>query len=119
MISQVKLLSDKYFEEILKVRRHLHQNPELSFKEYKTSEFIQAFLKESGQLDAEGQAIRGEDGKKKPAVLFQASASPLNQAMKDECVVTFASGIKTFFEFFRKWDRISSDCTIFHKLCRG
>jgi amidohydrolase len=45
MISQVKLLAEKYFNEILKVRRHLHKFPELSFKEFKTSEFVQDFLK--------------------------------------------------------------------------
>ena len=44
MISQVKLLAENYFDEILKVRRHLHKFPELSFKEFKTSEYIQKFL---------------------------------------------------------------------------
>ena len=45
MISQVKLLANKHFNEILKIRRHLHQNPELSFKEFKTSAYVQEFLK--------------------------------------------------------------------------
>jgi len=44
MISQIKLLADNYFDDILKVRRHLHKFPELSFKEFKTSEYIQNFL---------------------------------------------------------------------------
>lgn len=32
--------------EIIRVRHHLHQNPELSFKEFKTSEFVCSFLRE-------------------------------------------------------------------------
>ena len=44
MISKVKLLADKYFNEILEIRRHLHKHPELSFKEFKTSDYIQKFL---------------------------------------------------------------------------
>ena len=36
-------------EEILKTwRRHLHQNPELSLKEYKTKEFLISILDEYG-----------------------------------------------------------------------
>lgn len=31
-------------EEIISIRQHLHKNPELSFKEFKTSEFIQSKL---------------------------------------------------------------------------
>lgn len=47
MKDQIKALADKHFEEIVKHRKHLHANPELSFKEYKTSEYIQNFLKEN------------------------------------------------------------------------
>lgn len=32
-------------EEIIQIRRHLHENPELSFEEQKTSEFIEDFYK--------------------------------------------------------------------------
>src|SRR5215204_350072 len=41
-------LSTEYFDEIKNCRRHLHKYPELSFQEYKTSEFIQQKLKEYG-----------------------------------------------------------------------
>jgi amidohydrolase len=34
--------------ELISIRRHLHQHPELSFEEYKTSEFIQSKLREWG-----------------------------------------------------------------------
>jgi amidohydrolase len=41
---KIKELSEGYFEEIRGIRRHIHQNPELSFKEFKTSEFVQSKL---------------------------------------------------------------------------
>ncbi len=43
---RIKDLSEKYFEEVKKTRRHLHQNPELSFEEFKTSEYITQILDE-------------------------------------------------------------------------
>ena len=30
---------EQYFDEVVALRRHFHQNPELGFKEYKTQEF--------------------------------------------------------------------------------
>src|SRR4051812_16340817 len=36
------------FNDILRIRRHLHQHPELSFHEYKTSEYIQQQLTQAG-----------------------------------------------------------------------
>lgn len=48
LISKIKGLAKDNFEEILSVRRHIHRNPELSFQEYKTSEFIQTKLQEFG-----------------------------------------------------------------------
>ena len=41
-------LSEAYFEEIRQLRRHLHQNPELSFQEFNTSKFIADFLSKEG-----------------------------------------------------------------------
>ncbi|TAL58627.1 MAG: amidohydrolase [Bacteroidetes bacterium] len=41
-------LSEKYLNEIIAVRRHLHANPELSFQEYNTSKFIAGKLNEWG-----------------------------------------------------------------------
>lgn len=44
------LLEDitRQFEEVVQWRRHLHQNPELSFEEYETSQFIAEKLEEFG-----------------------------------------------------------------------
>ena len=48
MHSKIAELAEKYFSETVETRRYLHKNPELSFKEYKTTEFIQSRLKELG-----------------------------------------------------------------------
>jgi amidohydrolase len=44
-VSKIKKRSNELFSEINSIRQHLHQHPELSFKEFKTSEFIQNVLK--------------------------------------------------------------------------
>jgi len=46
--AQIEELSEKYFGDTVDVRRHLHKNPELSFKEFNTSKFIQEKLSEYG-----------------------------------------------------------------------
>ncbi|BDD02637.1 M20 metallopeptidase family protein [Aureibacter tunicatorum] len=45
---KIKELAEESFEQIRSDRRHLHQNPELSFKEYKTADFIEEKLKNLG-----------------------------------------------------------------------
>jgi amidohydrolase len=45
---KIKELSKHYFSEILEIRRHLHQNPELSFQEIETSLYIQQQLSKAG-----------------------------------------------------------------------
>jgi len=52
--NSIKELSEKYFEEIRKIRRHLHQNPELSFEEFETSAYIIKQLKEWGISYSDG-----------------------------------------------------------------
>ena len=47
MINKVKNIAKKHVEKVINVRRYLHANPELSFKEYQTSKFIQSILKEN------------------------------------------------------------------------
>jgi len=44
MIDQIKKLAIIYFDEIVEIRRHLHQHPELSFHEHKTSAYIKSIL---------------------------------------------------------------------------
>ncbi|MCW3804035.1 M20 metallopeptidase family protein [Plebeiibacterium marinum] len=45
---QIKDLTQKYYPEIVEIRRHLHENPELSFEEYNTSKYICSKLDEMG-----------------------------------------------------------------------
>ena len=48
MYSKIKELAKKYAAEFIEVRHHLHANPELSYKEFETSKFVQSKLKELG-----------------------------------------------------------------------
>jgi amidohydrolase len=45
MIDKIKNLSDLLFDDIVKIRRHLHMYPELSFKEEETSKYIKGILR--------------------------------------------------------------------------
>lgn len=44
MINKIKQLAESIFDEVVEIRRHLHQYPELSFNEYKTSAYIKSIL---------------------------------------------------------------------------
>jgi amidohydrolase len=39
---------ENYYEEMVSIRRYLHQHPELSFKEHKTAQFIHSFYEKLG-----------------------------------------------------------------------
>ena len=53
MESKIKTLATEYFVEIQEIRRHLHENPELSFVEFETSSFLKKKLTEWGlEIDA-------------------------------------------------------------------
>lgn len=72
---KIKSLSEKYLNEVIQIRRHIHANPELSFEEYNTSKFIAGKLKEWG--------IPFKDGIVKTGIValiegILPSASPLN-----------------------------------------
>ncbi len=44
--SKIKQLAKEYLPETIEIRRHLHANPELSFHEFNTSDYIVSKLKE-------------------------------------------------------------------------
>ena len=48
MIEKIKEMATSAFDEIVEIRRHLHQHPELSFHEYKTSAYIKSILTSRG-----------------------------------------------------------------------
>ncbi len=59
MLNQIKTLADQYHQEIVDIRRHIHQHPELSFKEYETSAFVQGKLSNWGIPFQNGVADTG------------------------------------------------------------
>jgi len=46
--SQLKKKAEEHFDYMVSVRRHIHKNPEVSYKEYDTTEFILNELKKMG-----------------------------------------------------------------------
>ncbi|MBI9055244.1 MAG: amidohydrolase [Bacteroidales bacterium] len=55
----IKQLSEKYFNEVVKIRRHLHQHPELSFQESETAKYIISLLDNLGIKYKSGIAGNG------------------------------------------------------------
>ena len=47
-LQKIKILAKQYKDEFIAVRHHLHANPELSYKEFETSIFVQNKLTEFG-----------------------------------------------------------------------
>ena len=48
LLALIKEKANLYKEEVINIRRHLHQNPELSFQEFNTSQFVCDKLDEYG-----------------------------------------------------------------------
>ncbi|MBS3807234.1 MAG: amidohydrolase [Bacteroidales bacterium] len=46
--NQIRKLARKYFEEVVEIRRHIHQYPELSFHEYDTARYLESLLHKMG-----------------------------------------------------------------------
>lgn len=44
LIERIKELSEKYYQDVVNIRHHLHQYPELSFQEHKTAKYIEQQL---------------------------------------------------------------------------
>jgi amidohydrolase len=59
MKSKIKSLANKYAEDIIAYRKHLHKNPELSFHEFNTQKFIESKLKDFGILNMQRMANTG------------------------------------------------------------
>jgi len=83
---KIKRLSHQYAPDFIKVRRHLHQNPELSFQEFGTFTYIKEQLKLLGITHVVSIAKTGllatiEGGKRGESVLLRADidALPINE----------------------------------------
>ncbi len=57
--NKIKALSQKYHKEIIDIRRHIHQNPELAFEEDQTAAFVSQKLTEFGIEHKTGIAKTG------------------------------------------------------------
>ena len=85
--TKINSLVDKYFEEVVEIRRHLHQYPELSFHEFETSEYIASVLDQWKIEYKKGIAktgivalIKGKNPEKKTIALrADMDALPINE----------------------------------------
>jgi amidohydrolase len=59
VINKIKEIAEDIFDDIVEIRRHIHKNPELSFTEYKTSNYIKSVLKNWNIPFSEGIADTG------------------------------------------------------------
>lgn len=59
MMEKLNTLLDSGYEEMVKIRRHLHEYPELSFEEVETPKYVAAFHKKLGHEVREGVGGRG------------------------------------------------------------
>lgn len=48
LLSEIKAANQELFDRIVEYRRHIHQNPELSFQEFETAKYIRNILHENG-----------------------------------------------------------------------
>lgn len=62
MKEQIQALANQYHEEVVQLRRHIHQHPELSFHEVETGKFIAGKLQEWGIPFEHGVADNGVVG---------------------------------------------------------
>lgn len=57
--NKITQLVEKYFDEVVNIRRHIHENPELSFQEFETSKYITSLLDSWNIKYKSGIAITG------------------------------------------------------------
>ncbi len=91
MKEKIKILAKNYYSEIVEIRRYLHTNPELSFEEYNTSNYIAQKLKEYTIPFTQGivktgivALIEGKNPTKK-VIALRADLDALPIIEKNEC----------------------------------
>ena len=94
LVKKIKSKVASLNDELIKVRRHIHQNPELSFKEKETSHYVQDLLKRNGLKYKTGYCKHGivaeVKGARKGSVVYlrgDMDALPIQEENK----VTYAS----------------------------
>lgn len=86
VLDEIDKLKNKYLDKVISVRRNIHENPELGFCEFKTSELIVKELKEIGINDIERIAdtgvvanIKSKNKGKTLAIRAEMDALPINE----------------------------------------
>lgn len=59
LLEKIKSLSESYSQEVIGLRRHLHEHPELSYQEFNTAKFVAGKLRDYGIDPQEGVATTG------------------------------------------------------------
>lgn len=59
LLNTIKSLSEKYSQQVVEFRRHLHANPELSYQEFNTVKYVAEQLRSFGIETIEGVATTG------------------------------------------------------------
>ncbi len=88
--SEIELI----FQEIVSIRRHIHQNPELSFAEFQTADLIRQYLKKNSiQFEIVSQTgTIGFIGSGSPCVALRADIDAL--PIKEETDLEFSSKVE-------------------------
>src|SRR5690349_21161700 len=88
LLEKIKSLSEKYSEEVVVFRRHLHANPELSYQEFNTVKYVAEQLRSFGLSPLKDMAttglmaeIKGRNPEKKTIALrADMDALPITEA---------------------------------------
>lgn len=59
LLAKIKSLSEKYANDVVDMRRHIHANPELSYDEFNTANYVATQLKKFGLVPREKVANTG------------------------------------------------------------
>ncbi|GAC28880.1 amidohydrolase [Brumicola pallidula] len=85
----VAMMADRIEPEVIKWRHHLHQNPELSNREFETAKYVEKYLRGLGLEVTTGVAITGvvailDSGKPGPTVALRADMDGLPVPEKND-----------------------------------
>jgi amidohydrolase len=94
LASRIRSLADKYYDEVVRLRREIHANPELAFEEIKTSTLVAETLKQAGVEAKTGVAKTGvlgfvKSGKPGKTIALRADMDAL--PIKEATGLPFAS----------------------------
>lgn len=97
-IRKINERTERILEELVKIRRRLHQNPELSMQEYKTSQYIFNILTNHGihaQVMNDGLGVTGliEGKSQGDTIALRADMDAL--PLEETSALPFASGSRT------------------------